>query len=96
MKKTKTLALGAAVAALTLSACGSAATGEQSSSDSGAAEAVGTVTIGMFNWDEDIAVSHLWKNILESKGYDVRLESADPGPVFQGMADGDYDVVLDV
>ena len=94
MKKrflTGAVALGAA-AALALTGC--------SSSDSGGAGGAdgdkGTVTIGMFNWDEDIAVTHLWKAVLEDQGYDVKIEAADPGPVFKGLADGAYDTVLDV
>lgn len=87
-----------AAGAVALTGCSSeakpeeAASGETAASDSNG----GTITIGMFNWDEDIAVSYLWKNILEENGYTVKIETADPGPVFQGLADGDYDVVLDV
>ncbi|MBP1325275.1 glycine betaine/proline transport system substrate-binding protein [Leucobacter exalbidus] len=86
---TGALAVGAA-AALALTGC----------SDSGATSATetskGTVTIGMFNWDEDIAVTHLWKAVLEEQGYSVDIKTADPGPVFQGLADGDFDTVLDI
>lgn len=56
----------------------------------------GTINIGLFNWDEAIAVSHLWKHVLEEEGYDVNLTEADPGAVFLGLADGDFDLVLDV
>ncbi|MBP1325274.1 glycine betaine/proline transport system substrate-binding protein [Leucobacter exalbidus] len=93
MKKrflTGAVALGA-TAALALTGCSSSGSDATEDSDS-----KGTVTIGMFNWDEDIAVTHLWEAILEEQGYDVEIESADPGPVFQGLADGDFDTVLDV
>nr|WP_244303374.1 glycine betaine ABC transporter substrate-binding protein [Leucobacter coleopterorum] len=60
------------------------------------AEAKGTIKIGLFNWDEAIAVSHLWKHTLEEEGYSVELTEADPGAVFLGLADGDFDLVLDV
>lgn len=83
------LAMGAA-AALALTGCTS------DGGNGGDADSKGTVTIGMFNWDEDIAVTHLWKAVLEEQGYDVKIETADPAPVFQGLADGDYDAVLDV
>lgn len=94
MKKrilTTAIALGA-TAALALSGCsgGSSDGGADGSADDKA------LTIGLFNWDEAIAVSNLWKVILEDEGYDVTLSDADPGPVFQGLADGDYDAVLDV
>lgn len=83
------LAMGAA-AALALTGCTS------DDGSGGDADSKGTVTIGMFNWDEDIAVTNLWKAVLEEQGYDVKIETADPAPVFQGLADGDYDAVLDV
>lgn len=54
------------------------------------------LTIAVFNgWDEGIAASELWKAILEEKGYNVELEYADVAPVYQGLTDDDYDVVLD-
>ncbi len=83
-----TLALGS-VAALALAGCsGDAGTG----SDADAKE----ITIGVFNgWPEGEAASYLWKLILEDKGYDVELEYADAGPVFQAVAGGDYDLALD-
>lgn len=83
-----TLALGSA-AALALAGCAGTA------GDGGDA-AEKDVTIGVFNgWPEGEAVSYLWKLILEDKGYDVDLEYADAGPVFQGVAGGDYDLALD-
>ena len=54
------------------------------------------VTIAVFNgWDEGIAASELWKVILDEKGYDVKLQSADVAPVFSGLSTGDYDLTLD-
>lgn len=80
-----TLALGSA-AALALAGC---------SGDSGGSDAE-EITIGVFNgWPEGEAASYLWKLILEDKGYDVELEYADAGPVFQAVAGGDYDLALD-
>lgn len=82
-----TLALGSA-AALALAGC-SGDTG----SDVGDAK---EITIGVFNgWPEGEAASYLWKLTLEDKGYDVELEYADAGPVFQAVAGGDYDLALD-
>lgn len=95
MKKrflTGAIAVGAA-AALALTGCSASDSGDAGSNTG---DDKGTVTIGMFNWDEDIAVTHLWKAVLEDQGYDVEIEAADPGPVFKGLADGAYDTVLDV
>jgi glycine betaine/proline transport system substrate-binding protein len=55
------------------------------------------ITLAVFNgWDEGVATSWLWKTILEKEGYSVELEYADPAPVFEGLASGDYDVTTDV
>lgn len=53
------------------------------------------VTIGWIPWDEDIAVTYLWADLLEDEGYDVELVQLDAGQVFLGLADGDIDVFLD-
>lgn len=53
------------------------------------------VTIGWIPWDEDIAATYLWANLLEEEGYEVELEQLDAGQVFLGLADGDLDVFLD-
>lgn len=93
MKKrilTAALAAGAATA-LALTGCsGDGGNGGDAGDDKG------KVTFGMFNWDEDIAVTNLWKVILEDQGYEVEISAADPGPVFAGLAKGDSDAVLDV
>jgi glycine betaine/proline transport system substrate-binding protein len=93
MKKkffTGILALGAATA-LVLTGC----SGQSESSAPNATESK-EITLGLFNWDEAIAVSELWKIVLEDEGYAVKIEAAEPGPVFKGLADGNYDAVLDV
>lgn len=54
-----------------------------------------TIEIGWIPWDEDVAVTHLWKNILEEQGAEVELTQLDVAPVYQGVADGDLDLFLD-
>lgn len=54
-----------------------------------------TVNIGYVNWAEDVAVSNLWKQILEEKGYQVNLKSLDVAPLFVGLNKGDLDVFMD-
>lgn len=89
----------AAAATLALAAC-------STDSDSGSTEATGNgeaaateskdITIGVFNgWPEGEAVSYVWKLVLEDEGYNVDLQYADAGPVFTGVAAGDYDLALD-
>ncbi|WP_127794960.1 glycine betaine ABC transporter substrate-binding protein [Agromyces sp. LHK192] len=85
------VALGAA-SALVLSGCATGAA-EADTLDNGDRK---DLTIAVFNgWDEGIAASELWKAVLEEQGYDVELEYADVAPVYQGLSDDDYDVVLD-
>ena len=82
-----TAALGALTLALT--GCGA---GEDSASGG-----KGEIDIAVFSgWEESIATSELWRNILEKKGYDVNLEYADAAPAFSGLSTGDYDFTTDV
>lgn len=54
------------------------------------------ITIGYIPWDEDIAVTYLWKEILENQGYTVELQPLEVGPLFDGVANGDLDLFFDV
>lgn len=84
----------AAVAAVGMTGC--AAPSDTPTPGETDGEKLTSLTIGVFNgWPEGEAVSYLWKNILEGKGYDVTLEYADAGPVFLGVNAGDYDLALD-
>lgn len=90
------LAAGAAIAVAgsLVSACGSSSSGDGGSGGGGDKN----VTIGWIPWDEDVAATHLWKKMLEDKGYTVKLTQADAGPIFAGMAKGgsnDPDMFLD-
>lgn len=51
-----------------------------------AAEAKRPVNVAWFPWDEDIAVTYLWKNVLEKRGYKLNLKQMDVGPVYTGLA----------
>lgn len=78
---------------LSLTACGNSASNasDQENKESSNKE----IKIGYIPWDEDIAVSYLWKALLEEKGYKVTLQQADVAPVFSGVAKGDIDLFLD-
>ncbi|GGB19661.1 hypothetical protein GCM10011492_06910 [Flexivirga endophytica] len=55
-----------------------------------------SINIGYINWDEDVATTHLWKKILEGKGYTVKMtQVSDAGPVYVGLSKGDVDLYLD-
>lgn len=80
------------VGGVALAGCSAADSG----SDAGS-EAKGSLTIAVFEgWEEGIATSELWKVVLEEQGYEVELQPVSAAPVFQGLADGDYDFTTDV
>ncbi|MEV5989501.1 ABC transporter permease/substrate binding protein [Streptomyces sp. NPDC052051] len=58
-------------------------------------EAKRAVNVAWFPWDEDVAVTYLWKNVLERRGYKLNLKQMDVGPVYTGLAGGDLDLNFD-
>lgn len=56
----------------------------------------GTIKVGLSNWAEDIAISNMWKQILEDKGYKVELTSVAKSPLFSGIANKDLDLSPEV
>lgn len=100
-KKLASILAVAAASALALTACGSGSGDTPATSSSGVERLengdVKKVNIGVFaGWDEGLAVSHLWERILDEKGYEVKLTSADVAPVFTGITTGDFDMAMDV
>ncbi|PKR77128.1 glycine/betaine ABC transporter [Halalkalibacillus sediminis] len=81
---------------LLLAACG----GEDDQADSGdgneAEEEKGSISIGMNNWAENVAVSNMWKIVLEEKGYDVSLEPVEKAILYEGLANQDLDIGMEV
>ncbi|WP_320773647.1 ABC transporter permease/substrate binding protein [Streptomyces sp. CRN 30] len=59
------------------------------------AEASRPLNVAWFPWDECVAVTHLWKNVLEERGYQLNLKQMDVGPVYTGLASGDLDLNFD-
>ncbi|MCX4573864.1 ABC transporter permease/substrate binding protein [Streptomyces sp. NBC_01571] len=59
------------------------------------AEAKRPLDVAWFPWDEDVAVSYLWKNVLARRGYQLNLKQMDVGPVYTGLASGDLDLNFD-
>jgi glycine betaine/proline transport system substrate-binding protein len=97
-------ALVAALLAMLLASCGtiggtgdggSRSTETSTSTPNDGEGAKKKIRIGWIPWDEDIVLSHLWKQVLEDKGYEVELVQLDAGPLFAGLAKGDIDVFLD-
>ncbi|PZF95086.1 glycine betaine ABC transporter substrate-binding protein [Micromonospora deserti] len=80
----------AATAALALT--GAAACGDDSDESAGGDK---KITIGYMAWDEAIAASYLWRNLLVEKGFEVELKNVEAGVVYQGLSTGDIDLFLD-
>jgi glycine betaine/proline transport system substrate-binding protein len=75
-----------------IASCGkSETTGDASGggSEGGGGAPSKTLTIPIASgWDEDKVVSHLWKHVLEKKGYTVEVPDMDIGVIFTGIAKG--------
>jgi glycine betaine/proline transport system substrate-binding protein len=93
MKAVAALAMSAMVLTMA-TACGDE---ESSGGDSGATGTTSkelTIPVAA-GWDEDVAVSNLFKVLLEKKGYDVTLQDMDIGVAFSGVQKGDLDLFFD-
>src|SRR5690625_2009634 len=55
-----------------------------------------TIVIGQINWAENIAVSNMWKVILEDKGYELELKPLDMGTIMAALETGDLDIGIEV
>ncbi|CAM5232874.1 ABC transporter permease/substrate binding protein [Streptomyces aurantiogriseus] len=71
-------------------------------STSGTAEASATdvgkgkeITIGYIPWDEGIASTYLWKELLEERGFEVKTTQYAAGPLYTGLATGQVDFQTD-
>lgn len=88
----RTIAAGstAVLAVGLMAACGkSEVVGSGSGDASGDKPASKTLTIPIASgWDEDKVVSHLWKYVLEKKGYTVKVPDMDIGVIFTGISNG--------
>ncbi|WP_394171730.1 glycine betaine ABC transporter substrate-binding protein [Guptibacillus hwajinpoensis] len=55
-----------------------------------------TLSIGQISWAENIAVTNMWKVILEDKGYDVEFNYLNMGSTMTALDSGDLDASLEV
>ncbi|NEC26976.1 ABC transporter permease subunit [Streptomyces sp. SID8111] len=69
--------------------------GSGSGSGDTPAEAKRALDVAWFPWEEDVAITYLWKNVLERRGYKLNLKQMDVGPVYTGLASGDLDLNFD-
>jgi glycine betaine/proline transport system substrate-binding protein len=82
----------AAVLAVVVGCSGKAATVGGTGGDSNSKSVTFSVVQG---WDEDIAATYLWKELLERKGYQVNLQQLDIASTFTGLANNQVDAYLD-
>ncbi|WP_077306259.1 glycine betaine ABC transporter substrate-binding protein [Terribacillus halophilus] len=69
-----------------------AACGNNSSADADSGE----ITIGQVNWAENVAITNMWKVILEDEGYDVKLNNLNMGVTMKALKGGDLDASLEI
>jgi glycine betaine/proline transport system substrate-binding protein len=80
-----------------LTACGSASeetNGEQSGAER--EESNQELTIGQINWAENIAVTNMWKAILEDKGFNVELKVLNMGATMKALESASLDASLEI
>lgn len=84
---------GLLASALALTSCGSGSDDKGDSNDNGDKK---EISIGLVDgWAEGVAVTNLWKSVLEDEGYKVKVEKLDVAVMYTALAKGDIDVYLD-
>ena len=55
----------------------------------------GEIELGYVQWDSEVASTHVVASVIEDElGYDVNLTAVDGGPMWTGMARGDFDAIV--
>ncbi|MFF1481628.1 ABC transporter permease/substrate binding protein [Streptomyces sp. NPDC058301] len=86
------------VVVLALVAGGMGMFGSSSTATASGADDVGKgkkVSLGYIPWDEGIASTFLWKELLERRGYKVDTKQYEAGALYTGMAGGQIDFETD-
>jgi glycine betaine/proline transport system substrate-binding protein len=73
------------------SSFGGAGTGNQSGEGGDKSVSISVVA----GWDEDVAATYMWKELLEQRGYTVNVQELDVASTFTGVANGQIDLYLD-
>jgi len=91
----KRLMAAVAVATASLIALGGCTAGSSSSAkaDNGDKKDISMVVVQ--GWAEDAAVSEIWKQVLDKRGYDVQFKSLAVGPTYASLAKGELDINMD-
>ncbi|WP_017185758.1 glycine betaine ABC transporter substrate-binding protein [Alkalibacillus haloalkaliphilus] len=91
--KTKLLLLSAALLVV-LAACGG--NDEAENGETGETNDKDPIEMGQINWAENIAVTNMWKVLLEDRGYEVDLINLDMGPTMTALANDELDISLEI
>lgn len=94
MKRFTTLII-VLITGITLAACGNSAGGE-SDADDEQSKKDEELVFGLINWPENIAVNHVWKVLLEEKGYEVELKQLEMGTIMEALSTDNLDVGIEV
>lgn len=76
-----------------LAACGNAENSKESTPDESTER---TINMGQISWAENIAVTNMWKVILENEGFNVDFHLLDMGVQMAALANDELDVNLEV
>lgn len=84
------------LSALLILSFGLAACGGQEQQSEGTEGEDKSARLVYVNWAEGVAYTNLAKNVLEEKmGYEVEITTADVGPAYTSVAQGDYDAFME-
>ncbi|MEK2457808.1 glycine betaine ABC transporter substrate-binding protein [Tetragenococcus halophilus] len=75
------------ISILVLSACSEGTTNEDA-----AEENKGTIEMGQISWEENIAVTHMWKVLLEEEGYEVNFHLLDIATQMSSLENDELDI----
>ncbi|MCX5072018.1 ABC transporter permease/substrate binding protein [Streptomyces sp. NPDC054949] len=89
---------GAVVLALVAGGLGAFGGSDQPKTTASGAENVGKgrkINLGYIPWDEGIASTFLWKELLERRGFEVDARQLEAGALYTGLAGGQIDFQTD-
>lgn len=82
------------ISLLVLAGCGDSSSKSTDASDD--KDSKEDIIMGQISWAENIAVTNMWKVILEEEGYDVEFNLLDMGTTMAALESGDLDLTLEV
>ncbi|GAA0322930.1 glycine betaine ABC transporter substrate-binding protein [Oceanobacillus oncorhynchi subsp. oncorhynchi] len=77
-----------AISILLLSACGGNTSNESAAED----DNPNSLDMGQISWEENIAITNMWKFILEEEGYEVNLHLLDIGTQMAALENDELDI----